>query len=132
MRGRFENKVLSPDTNFDTFKNVFDEKFIEDLKRLDKSRKNDSTFILQCLKKLYKNTEQLQMITACGTDGKSTVSLEKRNVIESLFLERLSNQELTQVEITERYIRLNVLINSSINNILRSKVIFFSFHFVQN
>lgn len=111
-----------------------DDSFMMDLNRLCKDRKHDSSFILKCMRKLYDGvpTQELQSITACGTDENSIVSHENREIIDYLFKVRLASQDLTDKDMNDRYRRLNGLINNAINNIIRSKVSFIhNFHLME-
>lgn len=68
------------------------------------------------MKKIY-GVDYLTNMSACG-QKKNT--LEKK-IIDELFAQRLANlpTEIDSKEVNDRYQRLNSLINSVINNILR-------------
>lgn len=125
---KFNKRVLKnierkfPSTNgiYDNYEDAFGSSFVSELRGLDQSSRFDSTFILKCMKQLFGNTSQLDLMTACGTDGKFTVPVEKREIIHDLFLQRLSSQGMSDIQISERYRRVNILINSAINNIRRA------------
>lgn len=68
--------------------------------------------------------EKLKKTSACGRSENRKLSPEKRIFIEDIFVERLSNAQLDDAQSSERFSRLNELINSAINNILRPKVSF--------
>lgn len=109
---------------FDRFESEFDANTLERLKRIDNSKKRDSTFILECMRNLCRNKEQLKNVTACGRKNKakqhnSILSLDKREILDDMFIERLSIEKIDEVEVRERYLRLNTLINSAICNIVR-------------
>lgn len=105
---------------FESFKEDFGETVLQNLHKLHGSKRSDSTFILQCMRKLFENDKELSSISACGTDGTAMISIEKRTILENIFLERLSNEDLNDVETTERYIRLSRHINVAISNIRRA------------
>lgn len=108
---------------FDSFKNDLGENVLCKLRKLHISKRSDSTFILQCMRQLFENEKELNSVSACGINGHKMVSDEKRDILDRIFLERLSSDKLTEVELTERYIRLNRHINVAIGN-MRQEVSF--------
>lgn len=127
-----QKKIIPGNVLFNSLDDIFGEDVLKELRKLAGSKKSDSTFILKCMRKLYSESEVLKSETASGTDGKSTVSPEKRKAIEGIFLERLSSENLNDIEINERFMRLNILINSSINNNLRRKASYHNIFFTVN
>lgn len=103
----------------DRYKNVFGEGVLKDLRKLSGCKRSDSTFIHKTMQSLYKNTDILKSRSASGTGGKTVISPEKRKVIDGIFLERISAEVLTDKEVDSRLLRVNKLINSAINNILK-------------
>lgn len=97
---------------------------LKQLECLENSRRNDSTFVLTIMRQLYSNkVEELKSKTACGRgNSNGIISQKNRNMIENHFAERLTKANLAEQEWSERYFRLNELINSAINNLLRQKV----------
>lgn len=105
---------------FDRYKNELGQFIIDRLKLINSSRKHDSTFILECARKLFGNDEQLKSITACGRNqANAHLSPAKRKILDDIFIERLSNEQIDEKEAKERYLRLNTLINSALRNMVR-------------
>lgn len=104
---------------FGRFRRVFGTSTIERLKKFDGLIKRDSSFILECMKKLFGNDEQLKYATACGRNKQNSMTSAKRKIIKDIFMERLSIQQIDKIETTKRFNRLNKLINNAINNMLR-------------
>lgn len=111
---------------FDSYKQVLGADTIKVLRRLDSSKRKDSTFVLRCMKKLCDNDEQLKNVRACGRKENTMLSPEKRKIIDEIFIERLANETTENTEFNERYVRLNGLINSAIHNMLRVSTVLFS------
>lgn len=106
---------------FGRFKRILGAATIERLNKLDGSMKRDSTFILECTKKLFGHDEQLKHVTAIGRKQRHliTLSTAKQKFFIDIFMERLSAQQIDETESNKRFGRLNALINNAINNILR-------------
>lgn len=120
-----EKKCMPDGLLFESYKEQFGDEILKDLRRLNGNKRNDSTLVLKCIRKLYEHEiDQLKNIRACGRTDASSIPPNKRMVVENIFLERLSNANLTDNESTERFARLNGLINDAINNVLRPKVSF--------
>lgn len=117
-----EQKCLPEVGLFRRFESVFGVETIERLRTFDNSRKRDSSFILECMRKLCADDDQLKFVTACGRKKKSQKNNfpeEKRQILDDIFIERLAVEQADEIEINQRYFRLNELINNGINNIVR-------------
>lgn len=112
-----KRKCVPQNQLFKRYKRVFGAATIRRLRAFDISKKKDSTFILECMKKLFENDEQLKNVSACGR--KSNLSPQKRKVLDDIFVERLAIEQIDNNEAQERYLRLNTLINYAIANIVR-------------
>lgn len=110
---------------FDSFKNDLGEDVLINLRKLHGSKRSDSTFILQCMRKLYENDDQLDSVSACGNSKNGTMAKAKRDIIERIFLERLSSENLSDIDTSQRFIRLNRHINVAIANLRKEVNIFF-------
>lgn len=108
---------------YEGFKHTLDESTIQRLRVIGDKRCADSTFILTCITKIYGNEANLNEVSACGRKKNKIMSPAKRKLIDDIFFERLVSLNLDETELNERHQRLNSLINSSINNISRKKVI---------
>lgn len=107
---------------YETFKHDFGDGTLKQLRKLSGTQRSDSTFILKCMRKLFENSHELQSMTACGTDGNSSMPKQKREILESIFLERLKSENLSDSDVNVRYLRLTRLINVAICNIKKKKV----------
>lgn len=114
---------ISPIHLFDNFKQLLGADTLKALRKLDSSKKKDSTFVLTCMKKLCGNDDDLKNIRACGRKENTILSPDKRKVLDEILIERLANVTTDNAEFNERYLRLNTLINSAINNMLRVSAI---------
>lgn len=108
--------------SFGRFERIFGAETIERLMMIDGSRKRDSTFILECMRKLFGSNEQLIWKSACGRKQRSTLTTEMRKILENIFKERLSIERLDGIETKRRFSRLSQLIYDAINNIIRVRV----------
>lgn len=118
-----EKNVIPQDTIlYDSFKEHFGDAVLIELRKIGASRRNDSSFILVCMRKLFENPEELKNVSACGTSQNSIFPTQRREILENIFLERLSNVNMKDEERSERYLRLNRLINVAIGNITRFTV----------
>lgn len=89
---------------------------IAELEQLDASEQKDSTFVLKCMKKIFENDEcSLNTVSASGRE-KNAID---KTTIDDLFIQRLANLNIEYKQMTQRYSRLNKLINSAKNNIIR-------------
>lgn len=125
LKYKMRERKLMPKTRlFGHFEKVFGAETIRKLRRLDNSKKKDSTFILECMRNLIGNGAELKDVTACGRKhGKnrenSLFAPEKREILDDIFIERLTIQPMDDDELSKRYFSLNNLINTAINNIVR-------------
>lgn len=120
----FEHSDNGQGKLFERYKNVLGEPVLEELRQLNGEQKNDSTFFLKVMRRLYRNTAVLGTLTAKGTDGKSMMSPTKRRIIDGIFLERLEHANSGQDEVDmKRLSKVSRLINSARNNILKVRQI---------
>lgn len=118
-----EKRCIPGGLLFESHKEELGDDVLKNLRKLKGCRKSDSTFVLKCMRKLYENqNDKLQSRSARGKEGKTIITPKKREIIQNLLLERLSNEGITAEEVTLRIDRLNDLINDAIANILRKKV----------
>lgn len=108
---------------FDSHKQVFGSDTIQVLRKLNSSKQKDSTFVLNCMKKICGN-DDLKSVRACGRKDNTILSPEKRKIIDDIFIERLAHFSIENTEFNERYVRLNGLINSAVHNMLRVSTVF--------
>lgn len=121
------NSVVMKETNsekkltYGNYTSIFDEQTLVELRSLSGIKRNDSTFVLICMRKLYENSlSTLYLKSASGNyNDKTMISPGKRQIIDSIMLERLSNEATNDEDAYIRYLRLNDLINNAINNISR-------------
>lgn len=115
-----EKKLLPDHEIYENHIEMLGASAVNQIRKLNGSKRSDSSFVLKIIKKLYEGEiEKLKSKTACGREGKLPMSPSKRAAIDSLFMERLCQQDLKDGEMEVRYSRLNELINFAINNILR-------------
>lgn len=101
---------------YESFKSVLGEEVVIKLRKLQDSVSSDSTLILNCVRGLFRNTQELQSMSACGLSENVRMPREKREILDAIFLERLNSIEMKDDERNKRYIRLNRLINQAISN----------------
>lgn len=106
---------------YDSYNNTLGESTVQQLRVIGGNRNRDSTFVLTCMKSICEN-KNLKDFTACGRTKNGHMSPDKKKMMEDIFFERLINLQLDEMELNERHLRLNCLINSAINNISRKKV----------
>lgn len=142
VNSQLKVKLLNKSVNgqsqvlYETFKNVFGENVLKQLRKIQGEKRGDSSFILICMRELCKDID-IKSVTASGTrkgrKGRPTVSLEvpkeksplpteKREILESIFLERLASAKLNDSEQNVRYLLLNRHINVALFNIKHSIV----------
>lgn len=118
-----ETKIVPSGLPFEKYKTTLGEKLIKKLRLLDSKRRSDSTFVNKCVQKIYEHEiSKLSNKTANGMFGKGSLTPDKKKVIEELFFERLSIEQLDEIEHEERFKRFNTLLNSSIQTIRRTKL----------
>lgn len=122
-RKKQKSQCVPQRQSFGRFERIFGEETIERLMMIDGSRKRDSTFILECMRKLFGSNEQLKWKSACGRKQRSTLTSEMRKILENIFKERLSSERLDSIETNKRFSRLSQLINDAINNIIRVRMV---------
>ncbi|XP_055306899.1 uncharacterized protein LOC129571160 isoform X2 [Sitodiplosis mosellana] len=118
-----EKKKFPQDSRllYESFEDEFGKEVIIKLRKLQNSISSDSTLILNCVKSLFRNTEELKSMSACGQNKNVQMPREKREKLDAIFLERLSSIEMKDDERNMRYHRLNRLINTAIGNILKAQ-----------
>lgn len=120
---KLKRNRIPNNTTFSRYKSELGQFTINRLKRIDNSRKKDSTFILECVRKLFANDKQLESVTECGRNSmmqrKTRMSPGKRKIVDEIFIERLSIDKIDETDVKERYLRLNSLISNAIGNISR-------------
>lgn len=106
---------------FHSFEGVFTKTELTDLRSVNIRSTNDSTFIKDCLRMMYKNDLlKLEFRTAeFAVDGKQPMSEKKKKIITQMYTERLSY--VPKDEFPWRLKKLNEHIKSGIRNIVRSK-----------
>lgn len=116
LQTKLNRSKCTQELRFENHKNKLGEDTLKAIRQLSDSKQKDSTFILKCMKKIF-DVGDLSKMSACG-QKKNT--LEKK-IVDELFVQRLANlsTEIEFKEVNERYQRLNLLINTAINNILR-------------
>lgn len=102
---------------YESFEHVLGQAVVIKLRKLQDGVSSDSTLILNCVRCLFRNIEELQSMSACGHSEKVQMPREKRETLDAIFLERLNSIEMKDEERTKRYSRLNRLINQAISNL---------------
>lgn len=105
-------------------KNLQDFLLIFDLRSIQSAPRGDSTFVLHAVKFLYPNEhEKLRNKTVLGIKRpsknaeKEKMTSEKKQIMDSIFNERLKGLAITSAEHTERAKKLNQFIKSAFANI---------------
>lgn len=108
---------------FGSYENILGMEVLKQLRKLGDMQRNDSTFVLKVVQKLYLHeTEKLKNKRACGRlyqKGYEPISPQKKGIIAEIFRERLNSLNLNEGESTLRLGRLNELINIAIKNSIR-------------
>lgn len=108
---------------YDSFESDLGRDVLKKLRTVRGNQRSDSTLILQCMRGLFENIDELKMVSAYGKGGNKTISPKKREILNAIFLERLASENMDDTDKNLRYIRLNRLINTAIAKINRSKLI---------
>lgn len=108
------------------FEEEFDKDTLAELRSIDGAIPSDSTFILACVRSIYKhdmNRLKTTSLTGRNRNGqqKQAMSPKKSNVLKKIFDERLNALNLEHNEETKRRSRLNNHIKSAILNAVDSK-----------
>lgn len=118
-----EKKILPEDELlYESFKDVLGESVVVKLRKLPDGMSCDSTLILNCVRSLFNNSDELKSVSASGTGENSMFPIEKRKILDAIFLERLSSVKMNDIDRNMRYMRLNRLINQAIANMSKPKV----------
>lgn len=115
-------------TLFSKYAQSFETDELKTIRSSKPGTRNDSNFILSIMRGLYKGDEikKLKNRTATGRkykgQQKHEISFEKKEIIEGMFTERLTDEEQENgAEIFIRFKKLNDLIRSAIHNIVRGE-----------
>lgn len=119
-----ERRCVSSEIIFDKYNDILGPAIIKKLRKLGDGSRSDSTFVHTCLQKLYeKDFDKLTKKSAMGSGKTELLTPTKRKIIEELFLERLTIENLDENKYMERFGKLNAHLNASIQNIRRLKVV---------
>lgn len=122
------NSILNEKSNseesqsmFNNFKIYFTDNELRDLRSIQIRSPGDSTFIINCLRMLYKqNLQMLAYRTAeISLENKQPITPSKKKIISNIYKERLLY--VPSSEFQWRLKKLNAHIKSGIRNIVRSK-----------
>lgn len=126
MKRNNENNAISNGILFAKHASTFEPEELKIIRSSKPGIRNDSNFILNIMRALYKGSDlkKLENRTATGRkyngNEKREISFEKRDVIEDMFKERLTDEEQENMdESCKRFKKLNDFIRSAIHNILR-------------
>lgn len=101
------------------YRNKISQNVLKELQEISGKQRNDSTFILKIMRDIYENINVLKNETAKGTDGKSMMSQDKRQLIDGMFRDRLLKENLSSLEFEKRFGQITKLINYARNNIMK-------------
>lgn len=112
-----EIKKKIEENKFSSFESQLSKTCLVKLNLIGKSQKDDSTFVALALNELYnENTEAIKQKSLSGRSKKgakkSTITPEKKKILERLFAERMSYVDAD----TSRGSNLNKLIRNAIDN----------------
>lgn len=107
---------------FDQFNEIFAENQLSTLRSIDKSKKGDSTFILNCLRFLYSHDlAKLEHKSVTGKsktgDPKEPITPQKLNQIQTVYVERLNDLKLERTDQDEREKKFRNHVHRAIINI---------------
>lgn len=112
------------------FSQYFEKSELQQINSVKFGPRNDSRFILTIMRCLYKENERdkLQNRSAHGQkykgESKLEISIEKKNIMKSMLVERVSYELGPKSEITsdfsDRIKRFNALVKSAIHNIMKN------------
>lgn len=128
VNNEMKYKILQKSVNlqsellYQSFESDLGENVLKKIRKIQGEKSRDSTFILHCMRELFKNGNSTSMSAKGKRKGKSAMPSEKRDVIERIFLERLASAKLSDTEQNERFFLLDRHINVSINNMKMSNV----------
>lgn len=113
------NKILS------TFENVLTQNELAKLRSIGTSKKEDSSFILNSIRFLYKNDiDKISSLSLTGrsrgTEAKQKISPQKYDTIKNMFSERLASLKLNSTEYTDRSKQINTLMKNAFINTKRN------------
>lgn len=117
---------------FDEFSSDFDKNELTAIKSVGPGQKNDSRFVLNIMRFLYKNDEEakLKNRSACGrkfkNEKKLEISFEKKSILKRMYKQRVDDElpelahSATANEHSKRMKNFNSLVRSAIHNILKA------------
>lgn len=122
-------KLSERDTEliFTKFKNKFNDNELATLRSIDSKISSDSSFILTCIRYLYKNDmNRLNNISVTGrsrikNNQKVQMSPEKREIIAEIYKERLGSLNINENENIQRQKQVNEHIKRAIFNSCSNK-----------
>lgn len=106
---------------FEKFKDKVDLSVLNQLRRIQKGQKYDSTFVLTLMRHLYASDLNVLLTKTAVGSGKSKIAVSpaKTSIIHQMFRERIVSEEDDQIQIELRVNRISSLINDAIFNIVR-------------
>lgn len=111
---------------FTKYANQFEDDELKIIRSSMPGAKNDSNFVLNIMRGLYKGNEMKKLKNRTATSRKNKgsekheISFEKKDLITEMFKERLTAEHQDDVtESSKRFKRLNDLLRSAIHNIIR-------------
>lgn len=125
-----KNREMKSDHLFEEFSSNFDKKELTTIRSVLPGQKNDSRFILNIMRFLYKGDERakLQNRSAAGRkhngEKKAELSFEKKSILKTMFEQRVNDEcpesieSIDTKEHSNRIKNLNKLIRSAIHNIM--------------
>lgn len=98
-------------------------KTLADLRSISSGKKNDLSFVRCIVRSLYEDDLNIltQRTAAKKTNSKNPITPQKKEIIASIFEERLTMEKITSIEKIRRESNLNKLIKDAIQNIITNK-----------
>lgn len=118
------NKTKTP-ILFEQFNDALAENQLSTLRSIEKSKKGDSTFILNCVRFLYSDglarLTHKSMYGASKGEPKEPITPQKLTQMEAMYVERLNSLVIEEAEKIDREKKFNRHINRAITNINASQ-----------
>lgn len=109
---------------FSTFENVLTNNELAVLRSIGSSKKDDSSFVLNSIRFLYKNDiDKMSCLSLTGRsrgpEAKQKMSPNKYDTVNKMFLERLTSFELNSTEFTDRSKQIDTHVKNAFINTKR-------------
>lgn len=122
-----KSPTIQRNTLFSKYSSVFDVKDLAGINSIGDGKSNDSTFVLNVIRSLYRaNPDRVGSITVSGisrsAEPKQKMTPEKHEIVKGMYDERLVALNLEEADHSQRKKKLAVHMKNAFINIVKTKI----------